>query len=439
MEGRPRRWKFRPSKDDYPVLKHTKDYTKWRERLLVTTCSHGISHLLRFDFTPLDADEREDYQLSSAWFYDVLRRTVKTPTGEKIVRDNLGNMYIPNIMHLLHEDANKSTHAIVNMRELYLAIVTTKLDATYKGTLHSFIRLYEDRVRDYNTRAPEGERISPTMAKIHLRTAVSTCKPLNEVQIRESEQLVITGRDYTYDQYVQMLKHQATLQDTRNASKRSVNTHNLEWQDPSDDALPSDDDDKMQVNQTLSDYIINAAITERNQARMGRATWRSLTPEAQQIWDQLDDENKSKILKGAASKPDKRASRPTRKVQANVSDMTPSSGDDDDDDIPTEDVTEDLGRDAIEVNKADTIEKAVSDAHPADTRKMLGPKTSKREVNTIKFNAFNMNFDDAVEELELDSSQPYGLVTSAKDWYKQVYHEDPTDSEDEDFREGSWY
>ena len=437
---RPRAWKIKPSKDDYKTLRHIKDYTKWREHLIITTRSHGLSHLLRFDYAPETQAEQEDYEYASAWFYGMLRENVKTPTGEKIIRDNISNMYIPMILSLLHKDAQKSTHAIVGIRDLYQNIVTMRLDASYRGTLHSFIRLYEDRVLDYNTRVKEGEKISETMAKVHLRTAVSTCKPLNDVQVREAEMMVVAGREYDYGQYLQVLKHQATLQDTKNASKRSVNNHALDWQDPDDACTSAEHEDEVEVNQALSEYIINAAATERNTSRMTRSTWRSLTPEAQQIWDQLDDDSKSKILQGSSNKSATRPTRTNRKTQVNVMEQVDETTEELADE-PTEDIIEDLEKDTIDINKTDAITKARDEAHPADTRKMMGSKKTTREANALKMQAFHIDYDEAIKNI--DTNARYGLITSPKEWYTQTISEiyedvQSSDSDEEDFRTGSW-
>ena len=358
-------------------------------------------------------------ELASAWFYGVLRDIVKTPTGEQIVRNYLQLQHIPTIMDEIHQDAKRSTHAIVNLRDLYLSIVTMRLDSTWRKSLSAFLLLFEDRVRDYNTRVPDGEKISETMAKVHLRTAVSTCRPLNDVQVRESEMMVMTGQEYTYQQYLQVLRHQATLTDTKNTPQRSVNV--TEWQE-SQTPEEADEEESYQVNQSLSEYIVNAAASERNLSRMARSTWRSLTPEAQKIWDQLDDDNKAKILKSSSGKPTKRSQNNNRKVQANIAEQEPSevdeAGDTADETCGAQDT------DTIEVNKTDAVSKAKEEAHPGDARKMLSSKgNTNREVNSVQFQSFNVNYDRAVRLVESDSSYglvtggTYGLSKSPKEWH----------------------
>ena len=351
--------------------------------LEITARAHGLIHLFDPDYEPLTLQEYKDYVDASAWFYMVLKKCVKTTTGENVIKKHIYDYNIPKVLAALAADARTSTHAVVNLRQLFLKIATMRCDANYRGTLMSFLNLFKTRVRDYNLHIIVAQQITEVMAKVHLRSAVAPCKPLNEVQIRESERIVLGEPEYRYEEYLQLLEHQATLVDARNAEKRAANSHLLEWSDPESEGK----EEAIDVNQALSEYIIQTAASKQG-VRMSRGTWRSLTPDAQKVWDQLDDDSKALILSNSQAK----KGRAKRNVQANmtIQELTEEQ----DEETPSEEspTSDESDGDTIQANNTEVLTNAKNEAHPGDPRKMMGKKTTV-EAKNVNFKQFNVNYE----------------------------------------------
>ena len=139
---------------------------------------------------------------------------------------------------------------------------------------------------------------------------------------------------------------------------------------------------------------------------MNKATWESLTKEAQDIWDGLADSEKIKILRYASSRGigEKKGEKPTRKI--NIIEYH--------DDLLVQEVEEsEESETKVEVNHTESTQES-KEAHPADPRKMMSGSTNKgksskgsREVNAAKFSysgTSSEDIDQAVEDYWEESS-----------------------------------
>jgi len=387
----------------------------WQEDLLATARAHGIAHVLDPDFeVPEDPAAYGEYRMQQAWMYMVFKKIIKTPNGAEIVREHLMDFDMVAIITKLSADARTSTAARINLRTLFDLIVTTRYNSDYRGTATSFVQTFISRLTDYNTRVLDKHKIKRYEAKNYLRNALSPNKAMNDIELREAERVIAGEKEYSFQEYLGMVKHQATLIDERNASRRSAHNHTLHGLGQDDDT-PADAHEDTGLN--LSELIVNAAEARPPGARMDRSTWRSLTPEAQEIWDQLDDENKAKILRlRNGSNQSTRGNSSRRKAQANLvehggMDRGNETSEEEDDDEDAE----------VQVNQTDVVSKAKDEAHPADPRKMMATqgstgKPSKRSANTAQLQRFQYHEEDIDEML-------------SDDWYDADQWDSGSDSE----------
>jgi hypothetical protein len=114
---------------------------------------------------------------------------------------------------------------------------------------------------------------------------------------------------------------------------------------------------------------------------MDKASWDSLKPESKKVWDMLSDEEKAKIL--APTRPTSTA-MVLHANQHNV--VTPEEdAPNDNEDASTHDPDA-----TIDINNA--VSKARGEAHPGDTRRMLG--STKKTTLKAKFAHFDYSDDD---------------------------------------------
>ena len=120
---------------------------------------------------------------------------------------------------------------------------------------------------------------------------------------------------------------------------------------------------------------------------MSRDTWRSLTPDAQKVWDQLDDESKALILSNSQSN----KGRTKRKVQANMTIQELTEEEDEETSSEEPPASNENDGNTIQANNTEALTNAKNEAHPADPRKMMGKKTTV-EAKNVNFEQFNVNY-----------------------------------------------
>ena len=326
-----------------------------------------------------------------AWMYDVLRQKVKIGSGRVIIRNHLMDYNVRVIMQELEVDACSSTQGRLLLRQGLQTIITMRLNSEWKKPFVDYIRLFENRVINYNEQQPvAATRINNIMCRQYLEASVSTCKPLREVSQREMERMAEgTSQGYTYDQYVIALKSAAALADEGRSIKASRGVNIVEinkaYFDTEDDTSPmtaevnhtelNQDHDTDPVSTDEEDdssalMAYKSNIKRQPGSTMNKETWNSLSSDTQTKWDSIQGGDKTKILRYSAQRADNRA-----KTQANVTDISD----------PSEESKDDEG--VIEVNSGSVVSKAKDDAHPGDPRKVMSTTTSNKKVsaNTARF------------------------------------------------------
>ena len=143
---------------------------------------------------------------------------------------------------------------------------------------------------------------------------------------------------YDLQTYVWMLKSAAMIADEGRGLKRNgFGTYMADLHDDDDDGpqvrehnqhnLMPDVDDDGEIQEGVVELLAFQARRARPGARMNKATWDSLTKEAQATWDALADSEKIKILRYASARGSdgKKDGKPSRSV--NIIEIT----DDDED------------------------------------------------------------------------------------------------------------
>ena len=366
-------------------------------------------------------DEKQKYM------YSVFVRTLLTDQGKAFVRQYEATHDAQKIYKDISAYALKSTKANIDASRILSYITSVRLgDGTsWRGSTHSFILHWQDQVRLYETQVKVSEHFSPGQKMHMLQNAVYPIPDLRAVKAQADQHKTQTGHALNYDEYTRLLISAASQYDAQfvpkkapNArpARRAVYTHEL------DEFYDTDDysnQDAFDIDSSLD--VIEANVAARG-SRMSLGQWKRLPPDAQKIWDQLDDDSKAIILgrhpigqppgSGPSSRP------PTHKISlhdisahqflaANLHDLrmgsegdvddTPKDTEDPDDSHPHDDSAADdqrLINATKRTGKASTSK--ASSLSPTDIRKVLS-SSSSRPNSQVKFSPGTNNPGEQIE------------------------------------------
>ena len=295
-------------------------------------------------------------------------------------------------------------------------LTTAKLDSSWTKSTISFITSFCGIAEAYNDRHVDTP-LNDAVLKRLLEAAVAPNPILRAVSDREQERIISGGLPYSYDEYVRALEASATNYDQgRQFGKVKTTINNAIVTHAHDDENREDPMDE------LNQYIVNQVQRVKG-SRMNLPTWKSLSKEAQRIWDTMADDDKAKILQHASQ----RASE----TQVN---KTLLDGDDDEvneqDNVEADPMTslEDMAKnDTTEVNNVLAAE--IQEAHPGDPRRMMGSsgKTKSRvTANTVRWHPLDGFGYDSLYNDDSDEEP----VTNVDD-FMSYWHEP-------DFHKGDW-
>jgi hypothetical protein len=160
--------------------------------------------------------------------YAVFECTLQTDQGKAYVHQHERDFDAQQVYASLHTYSVTSTKATLDTSNLLSYITAAKLaDGNWKGTAHSFILQWQDKVRLYEKQVPTDEHFSGRMKRIMLENAVQPLEELRAIKIQADQHKTQSGVDLTYDQYVNLLTSAASNYDTQFQPKeRSGNTSN---------------------------------------------------------------------------------------------------------------------------------------------------------------------------------------------------------------------
>jgi hypothetical protein len=248
---------------------------------------------------------------------------------------------------------------------------------------------------------------------IMLKNAVHSVREFRAISDQEAIDIARGNQPFNFAQYISILKSTADAYDLRVRKKPSLPPRRVNY-------THTEDADDSVSDQDIATELI-AYVTEQTRRdtpfrpRMEGETWRSLSPEAKTIWDQLDDDNKGKILASAKRKtafngggpPRDRDRRPRQTRFANIAELCC------DDETPLQVNISESGSAAAKTDTATTSDETKSSvrtdntprpasesktqgAHPGNISRMLSKSASKSPTRpTQKLSGYNVMFTAA--------------------------------------------
>jgi len=366
----------------YPVLKTIAEFSKWHADSYTLARAQGIEIVFDHTYVPIGIIGIQIFHYVQSFMYAVLRRTIKPPELWQYIEFYARETDAQACLIAITNHVRKSTYAIITLRDNMQAIVNARMIKDWKGSALEFIIAFDNMMDEYNKSQPKRELwINSHQKRQYLQNAVNGIRGLQDVLDRECDRITMGGKAFSYEQYLATLKSVATrLDDKRKKEgRRYANWHDMDL---------GEGTSQIEANVSEMEYLINEAKRRKDPseyaAQMNRDTWKSLKPETQEIWDKLPKEEKIKLLTYSKDRHDR------RNAKAHVTDTSPSM-DINNHDIRTDDTTEEPppkeeSQDEpgeIQVNTSkweirNAEQKARSEAHPGDIRRMMGTASPAR-------------------------------------------------------------
>lgn len=204
--------------------------------------AQGVIDVLNSHYIPTTADDKAIFHKQQAFMYAVFERTLQTDQGKAFVRAHENDFDAQHVYASLVAYSVTSTKAALDSSHLLSYITAAKLaDGNWKGSAHSFILHWQDKVRLYEKQVPTDEHFSGRMKRTMLENAVQPLTELRAIKIQADQHKTQSGIDLTYEQYVDLLMSAASNYDIQfkpkdrhgsAPSRRAVYSHEL--QDPED-------------------------------------------------------------------------------------------------------------------------------------------------------------------------------------------------------------
>jgi len=351
--------------------------------------AHGVAELLNPTYAPDPRDPQAvaEFQEKQNSMYFVLSEKVQTATGKRLVKREEYTANAQAVLYSLMQEGRNSTKAILTGRDLFNKIVTSTFNPSGKETAIEYIATWEQWVETYNEQQTQPDaQLKGLMLKNMLQQAFSRVPYLRNVASREQEAIVRGALPFSFDEYKEVLEHNAVTYDETRVGRRDVHNVNI---------VPEDSDEESDG----AEFQVNVTKSKMPGSSMNKETWNSLDKEEQALWDKLKDSTKRKILQYAKDRSTKRSEAKVNQVMTDnkIKESLPEQPE-----ASTEVEEEGSDQDTHQVMKSaiikNILEEARSEAHPGDIRRVMG----KKKTAQVKFThrVSDDHQDDSSEDME---------------------------------------
>ena len=286
----------------YIELKQDKEWDRWNTRLRATARTQEVDRVLDPNFSPRDAEDRALFEAQQNYMYAVFERTMLTDTGKTFVRKFESTANAQAIYKAMMEYSQESAQANIDSSTILRYVASARIgDGSWRGTSRAFVLNWMDQIRLYEKLIDPRDHLQDGIKLVMLQNAVHDSKPLRDVKDTAIQLEAVSKVKTTYQEYTNLLLAKCSTIDTDLSIKSSRTPRRSIYHTDIDTA-----DDEVASIEGLDDFGIDCdahtLLANAHQSygvhatRMSGKTWHKLSPTAQGIWDQLDDESKALIL-----------------------------------------------------------------------------------------------------------------------------------------------
>ena len=307
-------------KSHYVALREDKQWDSWKRSTVATARSHGCEEIFDPSYMPITSTDKAIFDEKQKFMYSVFEDKLHTDMGKYYVRLHEHDYDAQAIFASLQAHAKASTQASIDTAVLLSYITTTKLhESKWRGTSHSFVLHWCDRVRTYEELVDPADHFTGNVKLIMLQNAVSGVPALHQVKTQSAHDIAHGGKALTFEQYKTLLLSAASAYDagrglSRSRPTRSINQADLTELPPvfEDDSFHDIDTDHGE----LSVHATNQHPSRPFRPSMSKDKWDSLSDAEKKHWDMLSPQAKATIL-GISKPPPPRTPR-----QLNLTDIS---------------------------------------------------------------------------------------------------------------------
>ena len=199
-------------KNQYITLRQDWQWDSWKRSTISTAKTHACEEIFDPEYVPSTKAEKELFIEKQKFIYCVFQDKLLTDMGKHLVQKYDG--YAQKVYKELSEYTNKSTQARIESANLLGYITNVRLHKiSWKGTYHSFILHWCDKVRLYEDLIPSGDQFTDNFKMAMLQNTVAGIKTLNSVKNTQEHDAARGKADLTYQSYLTLLLSTATTVD----------------------------------------------------------------------------------------------------------------------------------------------------------------------------------------------------------------------------------
>ena len=401
-------------KSQYPILKYDWQWDNWNRTTVSTAKTHLCHEVFDTSYVPKTKEEKSRFEAKQEFIYSVFQEKLQTDIGKHLVRLYYGTTDARQIYKELLEHAKVSTHASLESSNLLAYITNVRVHKiSWKGTYHSFILHWCDKLRLYEELIPIEDHFTDNIKMNMLQNTVMGIKALDNIKDLQNHDKVRGIQPHTYSAYLNLLLSAATTLDAQrgltnrrnnfyqDTKKLSINEttidygsgeelHNIDSYLINEMEINSEKDKPNNMDTTMIHKNDSTSRPFINGPKMSRDKWRSLSRQEQQNWDTFSNRSKGIILGIMEPSPS------TTRYQTNLHDISAADylmmlhqsninthlyNNNELPDTPQDNNITEL---VPQENSNDKLIAFLTNQHPGDIRNVLSSEPTNNETTTSK-------------------------------------------------------
>ena len=263
----------------YEALTDIGMFYPWFQKFKAYSAANGLKILdPSYQPDPNDPIAVSNYEHQQTWTYSVLLQNLQFVGADSIMTKHAATFDAQYVIYDLCKFAIESPAGKLFTSNLFSDIVGSGLDSSWHKPILAYLEQFQKRVDEFIARSYPAV-IPEDMLKSMLSHSLSTHEVMSNVMIRDSENSIHTGQEYTYSQYLNACRAAAAVEDSKRrqprSSHRSRSPHRLAANAHETTSTGDDSDEDAQL------YRIMVTSTG---ARISDEAWRNLDINVKKAW-----------------------------------------------------------------------------------------------------------------------------------------------------------
>ena len=366
-------------KNQYTTLREDRQWDSWNRSTKAIARTHDCEDVFNETYLPTDDEQKDLFLEKQIFIYSVFEEKIQTNMGRYLVRKYERTYDAQSIYVELCEYSKTSTQANIQASNILSYITTVKLHKiAWKGTYHSFILHWVNKLRLYEDMVPIEDHFTDSVKKTMLENTVVGVTSLKSVKNQADHDKAHGRGTLSYDNYLTLLLSAAAVHDAEYSFKHrgKSSIYNINQHHAFNTYYESDEHD------IDSDFVFENNTQELYQAyqrppfnapRMSREKWINLSRQEQQAWDTMSNRSKAIILGISSPQQDKRRNEDANTNNSKNENQKSINHSESNSKSPSEGIltTSEDNQEEYQMNKESITTFLTNQNHPGDLRNLL--------------------------------------------------------------------